>query len=303
MKLATTTGDFNESGIINQQDAIDHIYEAGFRYIDYSFGNDYRNKNGVFGDDWQGYIKDLNKYAREKGIKFVQSHSPMGSPFSTGDDYKAFIEANKRCIEACALLGIDNTVIHSGHLKGISTKEESFERNKAFYMDLLPFAEKHGVYILTENFNKMFDPDWYWVDNAKELLELVEYIDHPMLKVCWDAGHGNMQETPQDESLRILGKYVRALHVQDNWSFDDHHIAPYFGTLNLDSLMHGLKDIGFNGYFTFEACSMFMPPHRKRKFDSDTRLLNPPLHIKILGEKLLYEIGKHTLTTYGCFEE
>ncbi len=300
MKLATTTGDFNEYGVRDQFKAIDYIHQAGFRYIDYSFGNDYRNKTGVFSDSWQEYIKQLKEFANEKGVKFVQSHAPMGQPFTDGEE---FINANKRCIEACAMLGIDHTVVHAGHLKGISTKEENFEKNKEFYNELLPFAEKHGVYVLTENFNKMFDPEWYWPDDAQTVLELVEYINHPMLKVCWDTGHGNMKDIRQDESLKILGKYVHAIHVQDNWSFDDHHIAPFFGTMNLDSLMHGLIDIGFNGYFTFEACSMFMPPYRKRQFEADNRLLNVPLEIKIKGENLLYEIGKHILTAYDCFEE
>ena len=67
--------------------------------------------------------------------------------------------------------------------------------------------------------------------------------------------------------------------------------------------MYGLKDIGYNGYFTFEADSMFMPPHRKRQFEGDTRLLRVPLEIRIKGEALLYEIGKYILTAYDCFEE
>ena len=298
MKLATTTGDFRAHAK-DQFEAIDFIAQAGFKYIDYNFGPDFRQKNGVFSDDWQGYVKKLKKYVEDKGLKLVQSHAPMGQPFTD----EAFIDVNKRCIEACAMLGIDNTVVHSGHLKGVSTKEESFEKNKEFYGQLLPFAEEKGVFVLTENFNKMFDPDWYWADDAQTVLELLEYINHPMLKVCWDTGHGNMKDIPQHESLKLLDKHVHALHVQDNWTFDDHHVAPFFGTLNLDSLMHGLLEIGYNGYFTFEADAMFMPAYRKHQFEGDNRLLNVPLEIQLKGENLLYEIGKYILTAYDCFEE
>ena len=298
MKLATTTGDFRAHAK-DQFEAIDFIAQAGFKYIDYNFGPDFRQKNGVFSDDWQGYVKKLKKYVEDKGLKLVQSHAPMGQPFTD----EAFIDVNKRCIEACAMLGIDNTVVHSGHLKGVSTKEESFEKNKEFYGKLLPFAEEKGVFVLTENFNKMFDPDWYWADDAQTVLELLEYINHPMLKVCWDTGHGNMKDIPQHESLKLLDKHVHALHVQDNWTFDDHHVAPFFGTLNLDSLMHGLLEIGYNGYFTFEADAMFMPAYRKHQFEGDNRLLNVPLEIQLKGENLLYEIGKYILTAYDCFEE
>ena len=79
--------------------------------------------------------------------------------------------------------------------------------------------------------------------------------------------------------------------------------APFFGTLNLDSLMHGLIDIGYRGYFTFEATNFFLPGKKRRPFDSDQKLLNAPLPLKLQAERLLYEIGKYTLTAYNCFEE
>ncbi len=43
--------------------------------------------------------------------------------------------------------------------------------------------------------------------------------------------------------------------------------------------------------------------HKRRPFPEDTRLLNVPLELRIKGENLLYEIGKHILTAYDCFEE
>ena len=142
--------------------------------------------------------------------------------------------------------------------------------------------------MLTENFNKMFDEHYYWVDSAEDLLELIEYVNHPLLKACWDVGHGNLQELPQHEALKILGDNVRALHIQDNMGNDDHHTFPYTGTLNFDSIMHGLQDINYKGYFTFEA---------------DTRCLRLPLEFRKRYETILYDIGKFILTQYNCFEE
>lgn len=299
MKLATTTGDFYPY-TKSQTEAMEYIRRAGFKYIDYNFGTDYNCKNGIYGDDPQKHIEDVLKKAEELGVKLIQSHAPMGRPLA--DEDGSFLRDTAKCVEACGKMGIPNVVIHSGYLKDIS-KEECFERNKRFFMPLLELGEKHNVDILVENFNKMVHDDVYWIDNAHDLLEMINYVDHPRFRAVWDAGHGNMQELPQDEAIRLLGKHLCALHVQDNMGDTDAHIAPFFGTLNLDSLMHGLLDVGYEGYFTFEACAIMLSSGRRRKYDADKRLADAPLSLRIKAEEFLYEIGKATLEAYGCFEE
>lgn len=299
MKLATTTGDFGTYAS-TQQESMQYIAQSGFRFLDYNFCLDYIRKNGVYSSNWKEYLDDIRRQEDKLSVKFIQSHAPMGAPLAEGND--EFIDVTIRCIEGCGILGIDRIVVHSGYAKGL-TREETFIRNKAFYEKLFPTAEKYGVNILVENFNKMHIQGLYWIDNVADLQDLIDFIDHPLFHACWDTGHANMQETPQDEALRILGHHIYALHVQDNYGDSDSHIAPFFGTLNLDSLMHGLKDIDYKGYFTFESGNIFLPPNKRRTFEADKRLLCAPLELRIQAEKLLYEIGKCTLTAYECFEE
>ena len=165
-------------------------------------------------------------------------------------------------------------------------------------MELLETAEKWNVNILAENFNRMCIPGTYWVDNAADLAELVKYVNHPLLHACWDTGHGNMVETPQDEALEIIGDEVYALHVQDNMGDIDTHIAPYFGTMDVESLMRGLEKIDYKGYFTFEACNIFVDPPGNRNQKASV-----PVALRIEAEKFLYQIGKIILSEHNCFEE
>lgn len=297
MKLATTTSDFGAYGL-TQQETVDCICQAGFRYIDYNFGLDYNRRNGAYSDDWQQHLADVKQRAEAQGASFVQAHAPMGKPILRGDYHTQFVNDTIRSIEGCALLGIPNLVVHSGYEQDIS-KEECFERNRDFYLELMPAAEKTGVNILLENFNKMNIEGMYWVDNAKDQRAMIDYIDHPMLHACWDTGHGNMQETPQDEALRTLGHHVYALHVQDNLGNDDHHLAPFCGSLSIDSLMHGLIDIGYKGCFTFEATNFFLAPGKRRPFEADQRMIKPPLALRIKAESMLLDIGKIVLDAYG----
>ena len=297
MKLATTTGDYSAYSI-SASEALERIRRAGFKHADYNFNLDYKRKNGVYSENFEEYINTVSRLADKIGIKLVQAHSPMGRPL--GDD-GSFLADTIRCVDACGAWGIPNLVVHSGYKRGIS-KEECFERNKAFFMPLLERAERYGINILVENFNKMGDDGLYWIDNAPDLLRMIECVDHPLFHAVWDVGHANMQEMPQDEALRMLGGHIRALHIHDNAGDADSHLAPFLGTVNLDSVMTGLVDIGYNEYFTFEVGSFFSSPENRREYHRDTRLATPPIEIRDAFEHYLYEMGKCILEKYGCFE-
>ena len=257
----------------------------------------------------QAYVKEKYGFyvhslyiaqVRDKlGIKLIQSHAPMGKPLADGGK---LLSETLRCVEACGAWDIPNLVVHSGYVHGLSP-EETFARNREFFMPLLERAEKYGVNILVENFNKMCVDGLYWIDNAPDLLRMVETVNHPLFHAVWDTGHANMQEMPQDEALRILGSHVRALHVQDNMGNADSHLAPFLGTMNMDAVMSGLMDIGYNGYFTFEVGGFFLPADKRRAFDRNTSLASAPIELRDAFERYLYELGKCVLEKYGCFEE
>ena len=299
MKLATTTGDFG--GYTNSQiQALRYVREAGFQYADYNFGMDYKHRNGVYSEHYEEYFAQVNAAAAEIGVRLIQAHAPMGTPLNDPDG--SFLADTLRCVDACGAWGIPNLVVHSGYAHGL-TVEQTFDANKAFFMPLLERAEQYGINILVENFNKMSVPGLYWIDNATDLLGLIEYVNHPLFHAVWDAGHANLQEMPQDEELRLLGSHVRALHIQDNRGDHDAHLLPFLGTMSMDAVMHGLLDIGYEGYFTFEVGGIFSTAEQKRPFAKDSRLAKAPLSLRLAADRYMYELGKCVLTEYGCFEE
>ncbi|MBQ5778084.1 MAG: sugar phosphate isomerase/epimerase [Oscillospiraceae bacterium] len=300
MKLATTTGGYGDY-TDSQAVALEHIRKVGFSCADYSFGPDFRRRDGVYSENYESYFEEITKACERIGIKLVQSHAPMGKPLEDPDG--SLLRDTLRCIDACGAWGIPNIVVHSGYACGL-TREETLEKNKEFFLPLIARAEKYGVNVLVENFNKMHDDkNPYWFDNVYDLLEMVERVNHPLFHAIWDVGHANMQEMPQDEALRILGSHVRAVHIQDNMGDDDTHISPFFGTLNLDSVMNGLLDIGYTGYFTFEVGNPFTSAEKRNKFERDTRLAAPPIELRDAFEQYLYDLGKCVLEAYNCFEE
>ena len=297
MKLATTTGDYS-AYTDSQTTALAHLREAGFRYADYNFGIDYNHRNGVYTDTPEEYFNSISEFCHKIGITLVQAHAPMGDPL---EDDGSLLADTLRCVDACGTWGIKNLVVHSGYRRGLSP-EQTFAENKAFFTPLLERAERYGVNILVENFNKMCIENLYWIDNAPDLLRMIEHVNHPLFHAVWDAGHANMQEMPQDEALRLLGKHVLALHIQDNMGDKDTHLTPFLGTMNLDSVINGLLDIGYNGYFTFEVGGVFTPAAKRRSYERDTRLKAAPIELRDAYERYLYALGKCILEKYNCFE-
>lgn len=316
MKLATTTQDLSVyTG--NIAEAIRLFKGTGFRCLDFNF---YQfNKPGAFlrDDDWMREIEKAAIAAEDIGATFVQAHAPAGNAFSVGEEYDHFIRTTIRAIEACKFLGIKDIVVHpvsSTRETAHIDRKEFLELNRRFYENFFPVMEKTGVNVLIENgleFPGRARVEKPGVENdlfyfAEDMLEMLGYVGHPLLNACWDTGHAALRKMNQYNAITTLGKRLHAVHIQDNFGDDDQHIAPFMGVLNLDEIMHGLIDAGFQGTFTFEACYLIRQtgiwPVYRKKWEKDTRLADPPVELMQKAIAFLYEIGKSILSAYGVYE-
>lgn len=301
MKLATTTSDFDRF-CSKYLDRIKYVCDAGFKYIDLSLYTVAENDELIISDDFQKTIDEIIKYAQEKNIQFVQCHSPNTNPLDKNQFEKA-VKWNIRAIEICGALGIPNMVVHSGWDPN-ATKEEWFQRNKAFFERLFETMERHNVNVLHEN-NTSVNVPWYYPKTGVDMAEFSNYVNHPMFHSCWDTGHANI-EGSQYEDILSLGDDLYAIHFNDNRGSQDEHIIPYLGTLNVDEVMCALKEINYKGTFTFEAGSTLRPQKYwlgdRREFSKDNRLSEPTPEMQFELEKFMYHVGKHILTAYGEFE-
>ena len=303
MRLATTTEDFFQY-CPNTQECIKHIAEAGFRYVDLSQYVIRYTPELLVDENWREHAKRLKNYADALGVTFIQSHSPGVNPLNIADpDHEFYMKTVIRSIEVCGELGIPNIVIHQGHTPGI-TKEEFFEKNRAFFASLFPVMEANNVNVLCENSTP--HENLYWTNSGADMREFVKYVNHPLFHACWDTGHGNVCGA-QYEELLTLGDELYALHINDNLGTYDEHIPPYFGTVNMDEIMTALTDIGYNGYFTYESTRGLRSNNirfsKRREFTVNQMLANPTLEMQKHIEKLMYDMGVYFLQTYNCFEE
>ncbi len=75
------------------------------------------------------------------------------------------------------------------------------------------------------------------------------------------------------------------------------------GTMNVDEVMHALREIGFRGPLTFECGSGLRPSKYwfgdRVSFPEDTRFLEPTKAVRVAYGKLLYAIGEEIAEAYG----
>lgn len=307
MKIANTTGDF-EYFCKTYEERVQHLYDAGFRYIDLNMFHIYEDDELLVSEKWRDNAKRLKEFAEERGMKFVQAHSPGGNPLRNDDQdyFERLFRATVRSIEVCGELGIPNTVVHLG-LREDLDKDGFFEENRKFYEQLFPYMEEHHVNVLCENSMSNVYGSWtyYHTNTGAEMKEFIEYVDHPLVHGCWDTGHGNQQNISQYDNMVALGKDLYAVHINDNRGERDDHMMPFLGTVNMDEVMCALIDIGYQGYFTLEAGSSMHSNvlRKKRPFARENRLFEPTLSMQKSMEKLQFEFSKHILDSYECYEE
>ncbi len=307
MRLANTTGDF-EFYCNTYQERVQHLHEAGFRYIDLCMYKTFPEDELLVSENWRDNVARLKEYAEGLGMKFVQAHAPGGNPLRTTGEwaakYEQLMHTTLRSIEICSMLGIPNIVVHAGCRRDVG-KKGFFEENREFFRKLLFEAEKYGVNILVENSSRrnVACSTAYYTNTGADMREFIEYVNHPLFHACWDTGHGNM-EGGQYDQIMALGDELYALHINDNQESTDAHVIPCMGTVNWDEVMCALINSGYKGCFTLEAGGVFINIlNRRRFFEQDSRLRIPTLAMQKSAEKLMYDTSMHILQSYECYEE
>ena len=300
MKIATTIGEiFPYTN--NYVDAIKSYEGTGFKYLDFSFYNVVNANNSFMSDSWQKDIYAAKTIAEDLGFTFVQAHAPACD--IRGEGAKKGLSATIRSIEACGILGIKNMVIHSGFFDEIKYPDDRklyFKTNEPFFRALIPAMEKNDVNILFENTTiKHCQGNCFFPITGKDLNDFVSFMNHPLFGAAWDIGHANMDGTDHYKEIMEMGNNLKAIHVHDNNGMRDEHTSPFLGTTDYDSLMKGLIDSGYSGYFTLESDGFF----KFNRGREEGKLARIDKELKKESVSLLYKVSKYILCAYDVYEE
>lgn len=158
-------------------------------------------------------------------------------------------------IDCAQKWGLNPVILHPGF---------SFVRERGFHLrskenfvsalkDVVSYAKERGINILIENvpflFSFFYSPD--------EIENLKRNVD---VKVCYDIGHSILMKKgtslPIERSiLKEIMTYksdIGEIHLHNNFGEKDEHLL-YEGILDLESVILGLKEGGFEGIVIVES--------------------------------------------------
>lgn len=292
MNISTLTSHL--AGIYGEENAIRKLAEIGYDCYDFSMFDIFEENHPIAGSNYESYVQKLRKAADESGIVCNQTHAPFPSYIQDEEEYnKRIFPLLIRAIEVTGMLGGKTVIIHPAIFSGhkIGGDALCFETNKKLYNSLLPYAKKCNVKIAIEN---MFN--WYNGDltaspatcsSAGEFIRYMDAMDSDYFVACLDIGHSAMQNTganSPEEMIRALGgKRLKSLHIHDNDLVQDLHTLPFTQKINWDKVMTALKEIQYDGDFTFEA-------------DGFLRLF--PDELAEHASKLMLEVGRYFVKKY-----
>ena len=210
----------------------------------------------------------LREYAQDLGLTFSQIHAPLRPAYYA--DQMEFNEnyhrTQERSIVACAALGTPYAVFHmlQPPLERYSEKyqREGEALNIEFFGRLMPLLEKYGVQVCIENLFGITtlpsdDYDYSLNSRTQDVLHIIDSYNaifgNDRFVACVDTGHAFVMGQDPAEMIRTLGSRVRTLHVADNNGRQDQHNAPFQGGINWPDVMSALKEIQYQGSFSFEA--------------------------------------------------
>lgn len=242
------------------QEAVRMLARAGFDAYDMSLFRMNRDPDYEFvQDSWRETAHALRKTADDAGIQCNQAHAPF--PSSVGDPEKdeAIFQTIVQAMEIASILGAKIIVVHpKQHMQYAGHAHELKEMNIAFYKRLIPYCQKFGIKVATENMWQYAPGTKCIVDSTcaspEEFCAYVDEIGSPWITACLDVGHVVLVNRDLPGMIRALGHdRLQALHIHDNSLDGDHHTIPYSRSMDFPSMLQALAEIDYQGDFTFEA--------------------------------------------------
>ncbi len=265
MRLSISMNVFEPREVTVEQ-AMRRLKEAGFEVLDFNFCDWLFDGSPFVGEGWREWVEDISKAAKRLGLEFSQAHGPIFDKFAEDEKARWMTQMSHRTLHACALLGVKWCVFEPQTFPGAFDDEHLKalkQRNLDWFGELLKTAEKVGVGIAIENAADRVPPQKgyrrVYGSLPAELVELVDALNSEFIGICWDTGHAHIQRLPQREALKVLGKRLKATHIQDNDGISDQHLLPFHGTIDWREVVGALYEIGYEGDFTFEIHNFVRP--------------------------------------------
>jgi len=208
------------------------IADAGFSCIHWCH---HWNTDFVY-SRWE--IEQIKSWLEEYGLKLLDLHGSVGSEknWASSQEYQrlAGVELVRNRIEMTAYLSADVVIMH------VPGDPESVQVRKSLD-ELEPFARERGIRIAIEN------------GRFEAIRKLLSEYDPEYIGLCYDSGHGNMNNVGGLDHLESLKDRLISVHLHDNDGSGDQHKLMFSGTVDWQRLARIMAESAYKKCVSMEV--------------------------------------------------
>lgn len=264
--------------VLSLPEAYRMIREAGFDAVDANINRALPSKLIKAGTLFEKFssegelldcVRPFGDAAKEYGLEHYQSHAPF--PVWCGDPAadEKMPEVTRWFIHAADAIDCRRLVVHPvrGYRAAPLTAREAEDKTMEFMAELIPAAKEYGVTVCLENMfaghiinrvNKLFAST---CADAEQVCRMVDGLNalagQECFGFCLDTGHLLLVGQDIREFLPKLGHRLKALHVHDNNTLIDQHVAPYMGAQDWEWFEDAVAQSDFDGVLNFEISGVW----------------------------------------------
>ena len=260
--------------------SLKYIKSCGFEAIDFNlpafFSTGKANKEGLYPNLFDLPIEEilpqfdaLKEALAETNVQISQIHAPYPLWYEGNEVLNKYLQdVIEKSFAITQYLECPAVVIHPNQGK---SREDEWNLNLAFYQNLIPVVKRYPrVKCCLENLILHKGPRILEgrLANAEEICRLTDLLNEESggehFGVCFDVGHANLTGRNLKEFVCELGNRLTCLHIHENNTQCDQHLAPYSCIVNKrdhicdwDGFVQGLREIGYTGVLSFETDNIF----------------------------------------------
>jgi len=232
--------------------------EAGFDAVELNFDLE----GEISAAASAGQLRKVGKLVRDCHLAVSGLCSFLFWPYPlTSNDAskrKRGLQLAHRMIDACRLIGTRNLLIVPGAVRipwdpdyEPVPNDVCWQRAAAALRELIPHAEKAGVFLNVENILANG-----FLCSPQELVQFVDSFQHEHVRVHFDTGNVMEYQYPE-HWIPILGKRIQNVHLKEyNQRMHEFNLDAFRplldGTTNWPAVMEAFDAVGYRGYLTFE---------------------------------------------------
>jgi sugar phosphate isomerase/epimerase len=194
-------------------------------------------------------FSEIASVLKQEGL-LITLHGPFSDLVPGGIDKKILRASRERLKEAFYLIPVFeplSIVCHTGYdcRRYHEVEDEWLETAIETWTPLVKDLKGTGTTLMLEN---------VYEQTPGMILKLLNGLGTEKVGFCFDAGHMNaFSKTNMEGWLKVLGAFLRELHLHDNDGSRDDHLAIGAGKIDFDFLFEYIEENHLSPIMTLEA--------------------------------------------------